>query len=124
MILTADGHEGHPILLQAKYDDLSRGLRGVRLTIEESKAAYTCRRCGEYQGCAVCIDDVASLVCRNCRDWANDLSERVHGKMVNQELAQHGMQLIMMLAKRKLTKEDFIKLWDEARAQGEPAAAK
>lgn len=33
-------------------------------------------------GCMTCAGDIASLVCSECRDWANDISERVHGKMV------------------------------------------
>jgi len=109
--------DSHPIKYQGHYDDWNRGLRGVSLSYEESKAAYTCRKCGALQGCASCIDDVASLVCRDCHDWANNLSQQVHGRMVGPELAEEGMKLILMVSKGQITVEDFNKLWDEARAK-------
>lgn len=115
-IINEQGHDAHMKRFQASYDDPSRGLRRVRLTREESQAAYTCRRCGEWMGCAVCIDDVASLVCKNCHDWANDLSERVHGRMVGKELAREGFKIVEMVLHGKIDSEGFEKLWSEARA--------
>ena len=76
-------------------------------------------------GCAVCLEDVACLVCRNCRDWANDISERVHGKMIkNDELKSQGIKLVLMLYEGKINQEEYDKLWGEARALlREPSAA-
>lgn len=87
------------------------------MTYVEAKAAYTCRKCGLHMGCAVCIEDLSELVCRNCRDWANDISERVHGKMIKSaELKQVGMKLVLMIAEGKIGEQDFDKLWNDARA--------
>ena len=65
-------------------------------------------------GCAHCIEDVAGLVCSKCHDWANDLSERVHGKMVRGELASEGLRLVLMIYKGSITVEQYKKLWAEA----------
>lgn len=109
------GHDAHEKKFQGQYDDPSRGLRRVKLTREESKAAYTCRRCGEWMGCAVCLEDVAGLVCKQCHDWANDLSERVHGRMVSRDLAREGFRMVGMLYDGKINADEFEKLWNEAR---------
>lgn len=69
----------HPIKFQKEYNDYSRGLRGIKLTYQQAKAAYTCRYCNQWQGCSVCVGDIAELICKRCRDWANDISEQVHG---------------------------------------------
>lgn len=67
-------------------------------------------------GCAHCLDDVASLVCLDCHDWANDISERVHGKMVkDKQLIDEAFRLTQMLVKKKINLDDFKRLWAEAK---------
>jgi hypothetical protein len=78
-------HDPHPYAARDKYDDWSRGLRGIRLIGANVELVYFCRRCEKYQGCHLCVGDPASLVCTNCHDWANDISEHVHGVMVPRE---------------------------------------
>lgn len=64
----------------------------------------------------MCIEDVATLVCKKCHDWANNISETVHGPMVqNRDLKQGGMKLVQMINDGKLDHDGFDKLWNEAR---------
>jgi hypothetical protein len=107
-------YEPHPIRMQKYYDDNASGLRHIKLTARDSLAAYTCRRCGEWQGCAHCIDDIASMVCSQCRDWANDLSEQVHGRMVSRELAREGLKIVEQFCKGRINRDDMTKLWADA----------
>jgi hypothetical protein len=75
-------HDPHPYAARTRYDDYSRGLKGIRLLGDDVDAVYICRRCKKFQGCHLCVGDPASVVCTNCHDWANDISEHVHGAMV------------------------------------------
>ena len=108
--------EPQPAKYQSYYDDPTRNQRGIKLTYEQAKAAYTCRHCGQWMGCRVCLEsDLASLICKTCHDWANDLSQRVHGRMIHDaELKQQGLKLILMLYGGQVDREDYDKLWREA----------
>lgn len=65
----------------------------------------------------MCIEDIASLVCPQCRDWANDISERVHGKMVkDHEMRLEAMKLVVMVHKGQIDMNEYNKLWDDMRA--------
>jgi hypothetical protein len=69
----------HPIKFQSRYHDYVTGLH--KLSYAQAKAAYTCRKCGAWMGCATCLDQITDIVCRVCKDWASNLAESVHGKM-------------------------------------------
>jgi hypothetical protein len=116
--------DAHPRMIALSYDDPTRGLRRVKITREDSIKSYNCRKCGTYQGCAFCLADIASIVCKDCGDWANDLSERVHGRMVkDKELARTGFKLVAMVSAGQIDFEGFTKLWNEARGAVKPLTA-
>jgi len=67
-----------------------------------------------WQGCGNCLEDIASLVCNNCRDWANDISEQVHGKMVKDyEMRLEAMKLVIMVQRGQINMDEYYKLWDQ-----------
>ncbi len=106
----------HRFVAAGAHDDYSRGLRGVKLDKQQSRDSYFCRQCQKFMGCYFCVGDVASLVCNNCQDWASDISEFAHGRMVkDSQLKDHGMKLVLMVGEGQLSLEDFNKLWNEAR---------
>jgi hypothetical protein len=110
--------EPHRKSYQLTYNDFTRGLKGIRLSLEDSRAAYTCRTCKTWQGCGGCLEDIASIVCKTCRDWANDISEQVHGPMVQgAEFKSEGVKMVIMLDRGQyVTFDDYMKSWNEARA--------
>ena len=81
---------------------------------DTSKRAYRCRKCHGFMGCSSCAGAIENLVCSNCRDWANDIAEKVHGKMVSSDLASLGFKLVDMVQKGKLDMPGFDKLWSDA----------
>jgi len=106
----------HRFSAPASYDDPTRSLRGVHLEKREARDGYFCRRCQKFMGCLQCAGDIASLVCNNCNDWANDISEKVHGKMVTDaELKKVGIRLVTMLGSGQINQEQYTELWNEAR---------
>lgn len=110
--------ELHPVRLPTTYDDHSRNLRGIHIEKADARAAYWCRKCKAYMGCGGCIadGDLAGIVCTNCHDWANDISEQVHGRMTynDVELRRHGLKLVIMRGEGKIDGDDFDKLWAQA----------
>ncbi len=104
----------HKFVTPQKYDDYSRNLRGISVSKDESTAAYRCRKCGTFMGCRTCAGNIEDLVCTVCHDWANQIAETVHGKMVSPELASHGMKLLDMMQNGKIDEEGFKKLWQDA----------
>lgn len=98
--------EDHPITLQGSYDDPSRKLKGIKLTYDQALANYSCRKCKAWMGCNRCIDDVASLICRNCQDWANNISESVHGRLVRGEESEEAWKIVKMRETGKITDDD------------------
>ncbi len=106
--------EPHRFVVPKTYDDLASKLRGIRVTKEESKGSYRCRRCKAFMGCRTCAGAIEDLVCSVCRDWANTIAEQVHGKMIPPELASHGLKLINMMVLGKLDYNGFLKLWTDA----------
>lgn len=103
----------HAFAARLTYDDYSRGLKNILLTAAQADAAYFCRHCQKFQGCHQCVGDPASLVCNGCKDWANDISEAVHGRMVPRERARDAFKLVGMLAAGKITASDGMKLFSE-----------
>ena len=103
----------HVYSVRRTYDDYSRNLIGVRLTDEQMERIYYCRRCGQFQGCHFCVGDAASLACINCRDWANDISEVVHGHILPTGKAPDAFKLVMMVAAGRVTPDDGEKLFRE-----------
>jgi len=103
----------HPYAVRREYDDYSRHLRGINLTAEQAESFYYCRRCQLYQGCHLCVGDVASLVCTNCRDWANDISEQVHGRMVPRERGKDAFKIVILMAMGRISEHDGNKLFAE-----------
>lgn len=107
----------HKFTAPTTYDDFPSGLKGIKIGKQLARDSYFCRKCGSFMGCHGCAGDIATLVCNKCEDWANDLSEQVHGRMVKRDLASAGMKLVMMVSNGQIDLADFNKLWDEARAK-------
>jgi len=103
----------HPYAVRREYDDYSRRLRGIKLTAEEAESFYYCRRCQRYQGCHLCVGDVASLVCTACHDWANEISEHCHGRMVPRERGTDAFRIVMLMAIGRISERDGSKLFAE-----------
>lgn len=110
-------HKGgvHKFTMAHRYDDPSRGLIGIGIDREISRGSYWCKKCGAFMGCSSCIEDIATMTCSMCRDWANDLSLRVHGKMIvnGSQLSAESWNLIQMRERRQLDDEQAGRLFSE-----------
>jgi len=106
-------HDPHPYAARTRYNDYSRNLKGIKLNAVEVDLVYFCRRCEKFQGCHLCVGDPASLVCTNCHDWANDISEKVHGRIVPRENASDVFHVVKVLARGKFSDDDAKKLFDD-----------
>lgn len=105
----------HRFRLALVYDDPTRGLKNIKLEKDDAREAYFCRRCKRFMGCMSCVGDIASLVCNNCKDWANDISETVHGRMVTDpDLMAHGFKMLDMVSKGALSIQGFESLWKQS----------
>lgn len=105
----------HRFRMPLSYDDPTRGLKHIKIEKHEAREAYFCRRCKHFMGCLSCVADIACLICNNCKDWANDISEAVHGRLVvDKDLMDHGFKLLNMVVKGGLKSGDFEKLWRES----------
>lgn len=61
----------------------------------------------------MCAGDIASMVCSACHDWANDISEQVHGRMVkDREKKEYAMRIVKMRFDGKVNDEEAQKMFD------------
>lgn len=94
------------------YDDWSRGLIGIHIEKDEAARAYRCRKCQTFMGCWTCAGDIATLICNQCEDWANDISERVHGRMVKDpELARECWKIVDMRRSGQIGDDDIVPMF-------------
>jgi hypothetical protein len=71
---------------------------------------YYCRFCEEYMGCKLCAQNPSELVCLRCHDWALDVGEKKHGRMVkDREKGAEALKLVSMIYDGRISLDDGLK---------------
>ena len=65
-------------------------------------------------GCSLCADKPRDMVCNNCKDWATDLAERTHGRMVKDtDTRINAMKIVMMRYEGSINDDEAGKLFSQ-----------